>query len=46
MLKSSNQELKSSNQNFKILLLSIGLGVVIWFIIQKSKPKLDEMEKY
>ena len=45
LLTSSNEELKSSNQNFKIILLSIGLGVILFAVYQSSKSRrADEID--
>ena len=46
LIKSSNENLKNSNRNFKIILLSIGLGVFIWYIIKNSKPKIGKKKRY
>lgn len=42
LIRSSNENLKRTNQSFKIILWAIGLGIVIWSLIQNSKPKKRE----
>lgn len=44
MISSSNQELKSSIRNFKIILFSIGLGVMLYSVYQSSKTGKDEKD--
>ncbi len=46
LIKSSNEELKGSNQNFKIILLSIGLGIILFALYQSSKTRKEEKDKY
>lgn len=46
VLISSNEKLIKSNNLFKIILMSIGIGVIISVIFQYSKPrKVDKDER-
>ena len=40
-----NVKLKNSNRNFKIIILSVGLGVILFAVYQGSKTKIKE-DKY
>lgn len=46
LLTSSNQELKNSNRSFTIILLTIGLGIVIYAVYQSSKTRKEDKDKY
>lgn len=46
LIKSSNQELKSSNRNFTIILFSIGLGIILFVIYKSSKTRNEEKDEY
>jgi hypothetical protein len=37
LVKLSNRELKKSNQHFRIILLTLGLGAVLYAVYQSSK---------
>ena len=45
LLKLSNEELRSSNRNFTIILFTIGLGVILFAIYQSSKAKITEKSR-
>ena len=44
VIRSSNENLKNSNRNFKIILFSIGLGIVLFAVYQSSKTRITEEE--
>lgn len=46
IMRSSNEKLENSNHNFKIILLSIGLGVIIWLIVHNSIQRIEEKENF
>ena len=46
LIRSSNENLKNSNHNFKIILLSIAFGVILFAVFQSSKTRKEEKEKY
>ena len=46
MIKASNESLKKSNHYFKIVLLSIGFGIMLSAFYQISKTRIEEKDKY
>lgn len=46
LIKSKNKNLKNSNHNFKIILFSIGLGVILFGVFHISKTRKEEKEEY
>jgi hypothetical protein len=46
LLKSSNEELNNSNRILTVILLSIGLGVILFAVYQSSKKEQMEDDNY
>lgn len=46
LLRLSNKELKGSNRNFRITLLTVGLVIILFAVYQSLKTRIEEKEKY
>ena len=39
IMRSNNEKLENSNRTFKVIILSIGLGIILFAVYQSSRTK-------
>lgn len=46
IIRSNNEKLENSNRTFKVIMLSIGLGIILFAVYQSSKTRKGEKDEY